>query len=223
MATNLIIVGGGEHAQVTAEAALSRPDLWRLEGFTDSEPSASLASMLQIPHLGCDQSLITLSKREGGCWIVLGVGAVRPTDRRSQIVESFEEQGTLKWAKVVHSAAWVSLTATIEEGAVVLAGAIVNSGAVIGPHSVVNTGAIIEHDVRVGPFATVSPGATLGGGVVLETNCFIGLGACIRDHVTIGTGAMVGMGSVVVKDVPAGQVVAGVPAKVLKSRCAPSL
>jgi acetyltransferase EpsM len=88
---------------------------------------------------------------------------------------------------------------------------------------VVNTGAIIEHDVRVGSLAIVSPGATVGGGAVLDEDCFIGLGATIRDHVTVGLGAMVGMGAVVVKDVCAGQVVAGVPAEVMKSRCVTSV
>jgi acetyltransferase EpsM len=214
-ARDLIIIGGGEHARVLAEAALSRPDLWRLEGFIDSEPCDSFAHILQIAYLGGDHSLITRSTREGGCWVVVGVGGVRASDHRAKIVGSLQGLGMLKWAKVVHSAAWVSPTATIEEGAVVMAGALVNSGALIGPHSVVNTGAIIEHDVRVGAFAMVSPGATIGGGTVLGANSFIGLGASIRDHVTIGAGAMVGMGSVVVKDVPAGQVVAGVPARIV--------
>jgi acetyltransferase EpsM len=191
--------------------------VWRLEGFTDPKPCSSLARLLQIPHLGCDESLIARSDREGGCWVVLGVAGLRPSDLRSEIVKAYQAVSSVKWAKVLHSAAWISPTATIEEGAVVLAGAVVNSGAVVGSHSVVNSGAIIEHDVRVGPFAMISPGAVVGGGAVLETNSFIGLGARIRDHVSVGIGAMVGMGAVVVKDVPAGQTVAGVPAKLLKS------
>src|SRR6202030_927659 len=166
--------------------------------------------MLQIPHLGCDQNVIARSEREGGCWVVLGVGGLRPSARRRSIVESYQGVSTLKWAKVLHAAAWISPTATIEKGVTVLAGAVVNSGAFLGPHSVVNTGAIIEHDVHVGPFVMVSPGATVGGGAILEADAFIGLGSRIRDHVTVGTGAMVGMGSVVVKNVSAGQVVAGV-------------
>jgi acetyltransferase EpsM len=216
LATNLILIGGGDHARVIAEAARSRPDLWRLEGFTDQKPCSSLARLLQIPYLGCDESLIARSDREGGCWVVLGIAGLRPSDLRSEIVKAFQGVRSLKWAKVLHSAAWISPTARIEEGAVVLAGAIVNSGAVVGSHSVVNSGSIIEHDVRIGPFAMISPGAVVGGGAVLETNSFIGLGARIRDHVSVGIGAMVGMGAVVVKDVPAGQTVVGIPARVLK-------
>src|SRR5439155_15814711 len=46
----------------------------------------------------------------------------------------------------------------------------------------------------------------------------IGSGATILCGVTIGEGALVGAGAVVTKDVPAGVVVVGNPAKVLRKR-----
>jgi acetyltransferase-like isoleucine patch superfamily enzyme len=48
-------------------------------------------------------------------------------------------------------------------------------------------------------------------------NCFIGGGAIILPGVNIGDGSVVGAGSVVSKDVPAGCVVAGNPARVIRS------
>lgn len=57
---------------------------------------------------------------------------------------------------------------------------------------------------RVGPRASIGSNATILGGV------------------SIGAGALVGAGAVVTKDVPAGAVVAGVPATVLRQRSAPS-
>ncbi len=57
-------------------------------------------------------------------------------------------------------------------------------------------------------------------GLYLDTrigeNCFIGARSIIMPGVTIGDGCIVGAGSVVTKDVPAGCIVAGNPAKVLK-------
>jgi len=212
MAKGLIIIGGGEHARVVAEAARSQLDFWLLNGFIDPEPCASFERVLGIPRLGVDQDLIDRAQREGECWVVLGVGGVSPANHRRKVVESYQG-AKLRWAAVIHSTAWVSPTATVAEGVVVLAGATVNSGAVLGPHCVVNTGAIIEHDVMVGSFAMVSPGAAVGGGAVLEEDCFIGLGANVRDHVTVGRAATVGMGAAVVKSVAAGQMVAGVPAR----------
>jgi Acetyltransferase (isoleucine patch superfamily) len=54
------------------------------------------------------------------------------------------------------------------------------------------------------------------GPVVIEDNVWIGDKATILSNVTIGTGAIVAANSVVVNNVPAGTVVGGVPAKVLK-------
>jgi len=48
-------------------------------------------------------------------------------------------------------------------------------------------------------------------------NCFIGANAIIMPGVTVGDECIVGSGAVVVRDVPPGSVVAGNPAKVVKS------
>lgn len=52
--------------------------------------------------------------------------------------------------------------------------------------------------------------------VVIEDNVWIGERATILKGVHIGPGAIVAMGAIVTKDVPAGAVVAGNPAKVVK-------
>ncbi|WP_037265574.1 acyltransferase [Roseivivax halodurans] len=54
--------------------------------------------------------------------------------------------------------------------------------------------------------------------VIFGPDCWIGTKAVITAGITIGEGAVIGAGSVVTKDVPAGAIAAGVPAKVLKMR-----
>jgi len=200
--TRLIIIGGGEHARVVAEAALSS-GTWEVLGFVDPEPCPETVSRLALPHLGTDEVLPTFDAH-----VILGVGAVGVQPSRQVLTDRLTPH-IRRWATVIHAAAWVSPTATIADGAVVLAGAAVNSGARIGRHCVVNTGAVIEHDVEVGEFAQVAPGATIGGGTTIGAGAFIGLGSHVRDHIRVGENAMVTMGTTVVRDVRDGGRVGG--------------
>jgi len=53
--------------------------------------------------------------------------------------------------------------------------------------------------------------------IVIETNAWLGGGAIVLPGVAVGENAVVGAGAVVTKDVPANAVVAGNPARVIRS------
>ena len=204
-----MIAGTGEHAHVVAEAATAGG--WEPIGQCGPIGPTERAGG-GLPHLGTDDDLAaqlasTVSADRPA--LVLGFGG--PPDARRRAVERQGPGAT--WATIVHPAAWVSPSAELGSGAVVLAGAVVNTGASVGAHAIVNSGAIVEHDVRVGSHAHIAPGAVVGGGAMIGDDAFIGLNASVRDHVTVGPGATVGMGAVVVADVPGGTLVMGVPAR----------
>lgn len=78
---------------------------------------------------------------------------------------------------------------------------------IIGPGVGIYTGNHSLHDL--------SPDALP---ISIGPRCFIGARAIILGGVTIGADAVVGAGAVVARDVPAGAIVAGSPAKVLRFR-----
>jgi acetyltransferase-like isoleucine patch superfamily enzyme len=103
----------------------------------------------------------------------------------------------------------------------------------ISSHTFICEGVTIEDDVFIGHNVTfindTYPRATTLGGALqtekdwkveptlVKKGASIGSGSTILCKVTIGENAIVGAGSVVTKDVPASTIVAGTPAKILRS------
>ena len=83
----------------------------------------------------------------------------------------------------------------------------------IGPHCYITD---TDHGTRPGDPMRAQPLDT--GPVSIGNDVWIAAGVVILKGVTIGDGAVVGAGAVVTKDVPAGTVVAGVPARAIKGR-----
>jgi UDP-2-acetamido-3-amino-2,3-dideoxy-glucuronate N-acetyltransferase len=102
----------------------------------------------------------------------------------------------------------------------------------VSSHTFICEGVTIEDEVFIGhgvnfindnyPRATTSSG-TLQSETdwkvvpsVVKRGASIGTGATILGGVNVGAGAIVGAGSVVTKDVPAGTIVAGNPARIIR-------
>ena len=114
----------------------------------------------------------------------------------------------------------------IGDNAVIMMGAVINIGAVIGEGTMIDMGAVLGGRAIVGKRCHVGAGTVLAGvvepasatPVVIEDDVMLGANAVVIEGVRVGEGAVVAAGAVVVDDVPAGAVVAGCPAKVIKMK-----
>ncbi len=113
----------------------------------------------------------------------------------------------------------------IGDNAVIMMGAIINIGVTIGAKTMIDMGAVLGGRVEVGSNCHIGAGAVLAGvieppsamPVVIEDGVLVGANAVILEGVRVGSGAVVAAGAIVVQDVPANTVVAGVPARVIKT------
>ena len=122
-----------------------------------------------------------------------------------------------RFATLIHPQASVSASASVGPGSLVFAFATVGANATLGSHVTILPHGVVSHDAIVGDWTQIATGAIVSGAAHVGRCCYLGAGSTLIDSARVGDGALVGMGSVVLKEVPSGAVVAGNPARILRS------
>jgi len=83
-------------------------------------------------------------------------------------------------------------------------------------------GTVLHADCRIGERVLIGQGVTLGGSFgsdapSIESDVWIGPGVRILGEITIGQNSIIGANAVVIRDVAETSVVAGVPAKLIRT------
>jgi serine O-acetyltransferase len=132
------------------------------------------------------------------------------------------------WVHRVSHALWLSrhylVARLISQFSRAVTGVEIHPGAVVGRRFFIDhgMGVVIGETAEIGDDVMLYQGVTLGGRSLekvkrhptLEDGVVVGAGARVLGAITIGAGAQVGANAVVVRDVPPGAVVVGVPGRV---------
>ena len=162
------------------------------------------------------------------------VGAGTTIGAGSQVIDSTIGADCLVWASVVESS-------TIEDGAKVGPYSHLRPGSVVGPGAEVGNFAelknarlgrgVKQHHMSYLGDAELGDGTNVGAGTItanydgrtkhrttIGRRVFLGVDTMLRAPLTVGDDAKTGAGAVVTKDVPAGKLAVGVPARIREIR-----
>lgn len=206
MSLPVIIIGGGGHAKVLVSTLLLQHR--EVLGFVD--PNFSLPQLLGVARLGDDD--VVLLHPPDRVRLVNGVGAPDSTVSHRAVYERFREKHYI-FDSVIHPSAVIAPETHVAEGVQVMAGVVVQPGSRLGANVIINTGARVDHDCLIDAHAHIAPGATLSGNVHIGEGAHVGTGAVVIQGNEVGAASVVGAGAVVIRDVPPGITVVGVPAR----------
>ena len=211
MTTPIVILGAGGNSLGIIDAIEALNAIratYRIEGILDDIPENQGRVLLGAKVIGRIEDAPKLR----ACRFVNGISSMASFRKIPEIVRR-AGVGADRFETVVHPRAIVSANARVGPGSAILAGSVICAEAEIGSHVIILQNTTVNHHTRVGDFTTLSAGITILGYIEIGANAFIGGGATLAPRVNVGAGAVVGAGSVVIRDVPAGRVYAGNPAR----------
>lgn len=143
--------------------------------------------------------------------IAMGIGE---PSTRAKLFEKIRIDG-IPLTTLVHPDVHLPKSTSIGSGTVIQYGCFVSCNVQIGECAYIQPHCNVGHDDVLEEGCVLSGFSNLAGGVRIGRYAYIGMSSAIKECVIIGKDCIIGMGSVVHKDVPAGMIAMGNPARVI--------
>jgi len=188
----IILIGGGGHCKSCIDAIESTGQ-YSITGIIDlPENLGKLVS--GYPVIGCNNDINSLIRDNNE--FLITIGSIGDPSKRTELFNLVKSQGGCL-ATICAATAYISKTAKLGEGTIILHQAMVNAAAVVGTNCIINSKALVEHDAVIGDNCHISTGSIVNGGTIIGENTFYGSGAVSKQYITIPANSFVKANSIV--------------------------
>ncbi|MBK7627808.1 MAG: acetyltransferase [Bacteroidales bacterium] len=210
---SIILIGGGGHC-ISCIDVLRLENKYEIAGILDTFEKGG-TEMLGIKVIGTDDDIPMLAAKYRN--FLITIGQIKSPEKRVKIFELVKNyNGSLP--VIISPRAYVSASAIIEEGTIVMHDSLINARAQIGKNCIINTGALIEHEAIVGDNCHISTQSVINGQVIVGNNSFVGSNSVIANNISLPENIIVAAGACILKNPDEPGLYIGNPArKVLKS------
>ncbi|KYG64177.1 hypothetical protein AZI87_13085 [Bdellovibrio bacteriovorus] len=186
---DLYLIGAGGHCASCIDV-IRATGVFNIRGIFDLAEKVG-STLNGVPIIGTDADLPKYINKE--TFFLITVGQIKTPQLRKKIFQQLVNLGA-QLATVISPRAYVSASASIGEGTIVLHDALVNANAIIGVNCIVNTKSLIEHDSVVGSHCHVSTAAVINGGCNVQEGSFIGSNAVLKEGLKVAANSVLSAG-----------------------------
>lgn len=175
----ILLVGGGGHCKSVIDV-IEQENIFEIAGIIEKDIK-SYNDILGYKVVGADKDLAKL--REFYDYAIVTIGQITSNEARKRtfhLLKKFD----YKLPVIISPYSYVSKSAKIEEGTVILHHVIVNTNSYIGKNCIINSRALIEHDASVGDNCHISTGAIVNGSSKVLEDSFVGSNSVIVNNRT---------------------------------------